>query len=368
MLKTKQSIVLCVDGVAGGGKSSTIRQACAAISAKYPNCLVASSKLDQYNRQPFGMFKQLVSEIVLDILTQPTHVLVQWRASVMKAVGGAGSLMVDMFPSLQQLIGEQPAVPILPPGEARQRLQTVFTAFLCCFCPPHRPLVMLLDDVQWADDNSLQGLEQFTASPDCRHVLVILAYRSEEVHASHSVQLTVERMCEAVKDVRSITCTPLSLADLQQMVADTMHCSLPHAQTVASLLSQRADGNPFFARQLLMQLHRDKLITYHAAVTPKHGAKNNNIMPVEGTANAQQVRGEWRFNSQLYLSLSASQQLTSNVLDLVNQLLQRLPPSAQRLLSLAACIGTQFDADTLAVVSERTRAEVTNDLRLALSY
>ena len=367
MLKTKQSIVLCVDGVAGGGKSSTIRQACAAISAKYPNCLVASSKLDQYNRQPFGMFKQLVSEIVLDILTQPTRVLAKWRASVLKAVGVSGSLMVDMFPSLQQLIGEQPAVPVLPPAEAQQRLQLVFTAFLCCFCPPHRPLAMLFDDVQWADDNSLQGLQHFTANPDCKHVLIILAYRKEEVTARHSLMNTLEHMREVGKDVRTITCAPLTLPDLQQMVADTMHCSLPHAQTVASLLSQRADGNPFFARQLLMQLHRDKLITYHAAVTPKHGAKNNNLMPVEGTANAQQVRGEWRFNSQLYLSLPTTRQLTSNVLDLVTQLIQRLPPSAQRLLSLAACIGTQFDADTLAVVSERTRAEVTDDLRLALS-
>ena len=111
VVKGGESIIVCVDGVAGAGKSSTIRQSCAAIGASYPNCLVASSKLDQYNRQPFGMFKQLVSEIVLDILTQPTRVMARWRASVMKAVGSSGALMIDMFPSLQQLIGDQPPVP-----------------------------------------------------------------------------------------------------------------------------------------------------------------------------------------------------------------------------------------------------------------
>ena len=367
VLKSGQSIILCVDGVAGVGKSSTIRQSCAAISACYPNCLVASSKLDQYNRQPFGMFKQLVSEIVLDILTQPTRVLARWRASVMKAVASSGALMIDMFPSLQQLIGEQPPVQVLPPAEAQQRLQLVFTGFLCCFCPPHRPLVMLFDDVQWADDNSLQGLEHFTANPDCKHVLIILAYRKEEVHARHSLMSTIEHMREAGKNVQTITCNPLTPTDLQQMVADTMHCSLSHAQTVASLLTQRAEGNPFFARQLLMQLHRDRLITYHGATSPKTATRSNLLRPVEGTTDAQQIKGEWRFNSQLYLSLSTSQQLTSNVLDLVNQLIERLSSTAQRLLSLAACIGTQFDADTLAVVSELTRGEVTAALREAMT-
>ena len=367
VLKSGQSLILCVDGVAGAGKSSTIRQSCSGISASSPNCLVASSKLDQYNRQPFGMFKQLVSEIVLDILTQPTRVLAKWRASVMRAVGSSGALMIDMFPSLQQLIGEQPPVPVLPPAEAQQRLQLVFTGFLCCFCPPHRPLVMLFDDVQWADDNSLQGLEHFTANPDCKHVLIMLAYRKEEMHPRHSLMLTLDHMRQAGKNVQSITCNPLTPADLQQMVADTLHCSLSHAQTVASLLSQRCDGNPFFARQLLLQLHRDRLITYHAAVSPKSAVRSNTLRPVEGAADAQQIKGEWRFNSQLYLSLSAGQQLTSNVLDLVNQLIRRLSSTAQRLLSLAACIGTQFDADTLAVVSELTRGEVTAALREAMT-
>ena len=366
VLKTGQSIILCVDGVAGAGKSSTIRQSCAGISGTYPNCLVASSKLDQYNRQPFGMFKQLVSEIVLDILTQPTRVLARWRTSVMKAVGSSGALMVDMFPSLQQLIGPQPPVPVLPPAEAQQRLQLVFTAFLCCFCPPHRPLAMLFDDVQWADENSLQGLEHFTANPDCKHVLIILAYRKEEMHPRHSLMLTIDHMREVGKNVRTITCNPLTPADLQQMVADTMHCSLSHALTVASLLTQRADGNPFFARQLLMQMHRDRLITYHAAGSPKSALRSTTLRPGDSALDAQQVRGEWRFNSQLYLSLSTSQQLTSNVLDLVEQLIHRLSPTAQRLLSLAACIGTQFDADTLAVVSELSRGEVTAALREAM--
>ena len=188
------------------------------------------------------------------------------------------------------------------------------------------------------------------------------------MNPKHSLMLTIDHMREAGKNVQCITCNPLSLADLQQMVADTMHCSISHAQTVAALLGQRAEGNPFFARQLLMQMHRDRLITYHASVSPRRLQcdRTRCTRAADGAVDAQQVKGEWRFNSQLYLSLSASQQLTSNVLDLVHQLIQRLSATAQRVLSLAACIGTQFDADTLAVVSELTRAEVTTALREAM--
>ena len=350
VVDTSESVVFCVDGVAGAGKSSSIRQVCHSISAAYPHCLVVSSKLDQYNRQPFGLFKQLVSEMVLDILTQPTRSLARWRASVLSAVGSSGRLMIEIFPSLQQLIGEQPPVPVLPPAEAQQRFLLVFTAFLCCFCPPHRPLVMFFDDVQWADDNSLQGLEHFAVNPDCKHVLLVVAYRKEEMHAQHSLLTTLDRIRQAGKQVQSITCNPLSLPDLQQMVADTMHCPVQQALMVATLLFQRAEGNPFFARQLLLQMHRDRLITYHAGTTYKSPSTEKRGVEGLKVEAAMEVRGEWRFDYAAFLA--SNQQLTSNVLDLVRQLINRLSPTAQRLLSLAACIGTQFDADTLAVVSE----------------
>ena len=373
VVKSGESVMLCVDGVTGAGKSSTIRQSCAAISASYPNCLVASSKLDQYNRQPFGMFKQLVSEMVLDILTQPTRVLARWRASVMKAVGSSGSLMIDMFPSLQQLIGEQPPVPVLPPAEAQHRQQLVFVSFLSCFCPPHRPVIMFLDDVQWADENSLQALEQFSASPDCKHILIILAYRKEELHATHPVATMIDSIRQQGRQVQSITCYPMSPADLQQLVADTMHCTLSQAQTVASIVHQRTDGNPFFARQLLMQLHRDGLITYHTSPLSSTTTTNSRMALDDHQQHQQQqqqdveeVKGEWRFSNLAYLS-SSSQQANNGVLDLVRQLIERLPSSTQRLLSLAACIGTSFDADTLAVVAEMTRYEVLQALREAIN-
>jgi len=189
VVKTSESIVLCVDGVAGAGKSSSIRQVCRDLTVAYPTCLVVSSKLDQYQRQPIGMFKQLVSEIVVGILTQPTRVLARWRKAVMEAVGSSGILMIDLFPSVLQLIGEQPPVPVLPPAEAQQRLQLVFTAFLCSFCSACRPLLMFLDDVQWSDDNSLSSLEQFAVNPSCANVMIVLAYRKEEMHAMHPLQV-----------------------------------------------------------------------------------------------------------------------------------------------------------------------------------
>ena len=347
VIKSGETIVYLCDGAAGSGKTSLLRQVMQSVTSVYPNCLAVSSRLDQYARQPFGLFKQLVSEILQELMTQESKVVAMWRDAIIEAVGSNGALMIDIFPSLQQLIGPQPPVAALSPVEAQQRLQLVFTSFLCCFCSSSRPLLLFLDDVQWADDESLQQLEHTVVNPDCHHVLLVLAYRKEEVDAHHPMLPTIDRIRAAGKRVESITCGPLSQREMQQMVVDTLHCSDANAVALSTLLTQRSGGNPFFARQLLLQLQRDGFITYHSKAVEDGAAAED-----EGAA-----LGEWRFEQAAYMS--SNQQLTADVLDLVQQLLHRVSSTAQRFLSLAACIGTHFDSDSLCELSGCTRAEVT---------
>ena len=338
------TVVYLCDGAAGSGKTALLLQVMQSVTSVYPSCLAVSSRLDQYARQPFGLFKQLVSEILQELMTQEGRVVSMWRDAIVEAVGANGALMIDIFPSLQQLIGPQSSVPALSPAQAQQRLQLVFTSFLCCFCSSTRPLLLFLDDVQWADDESLQQLEHTVINPDWHHVLLVLAYRKEEVDAQHPLLPTIERVRAAGKRVESITCGPLSQREMQQMVTDALHCSDANAVALSTLLTQRSAGNPFFARQLLLQLQRDGFITYHSRVGR------------DGVDDDGAVSGEWRFQQAAYMS--SNQQLTADVLDLVRQLLHRVPSAAQRLLSLAACIGTHFDSELLGELSGCTRAEV----------
>ena len=302
---------------------------------------MVSSKLDQYAREPFAMFKHVVHELILSILTQSTRVMQEWKQAVLRVLGANGSLVIDVFPSLQHLIGAQPEVPQLAPAEAQQRLQLVVTSFLCCFCTRKRPLVMFFDDVQWSDEDSLEQLQLFVNSPACHHVLIILAYRAEEMHAQHPLmQLLPKLRQQPGLAMHSITCSPLSLSDLQQLVVDTLRCSPAQALVVASMLEQRTAGNPFFVRQLLLQLHRDGLIAHDPATAA------------------------WKFDSAAFIS--SQQQTASSILELVQQLVRSLSPSTQQLLSLAACIGTKFDADTLALIGQLPTMQVELSLREAL--
>ena len=339
VLETGLSAVVTVSGLSGSGKSAMMKQVCLEISAAYTDCLVLSSRLEQYSSQPFGMFKQVVHEIVMDVITQGSPIVAIWSGKVREAVGCLGALMVDVFPSLQKLIGEQPPIPPLPPAEAQQRFSLVLTSFLCCLFGSTRPVLVCFDDMQWADEISLHALQLVITHPSCTRFLVVLVYRQEEVGVDHGLLSVLETIRSQQIKVYTLTCGPVSQSDMLEMVMDTLHCSDVNAATLTTLLTEQTQGNLFFARRLLLLMHRDKIITYH--VDQKGDTRNG---AVQGAKN-----GEWRFNNGAYLS--SPQQLMSNVLDLIQKLIHRLSPVAQRILSVAACIGTTFDLLTLSAVS-----------------
>ena len=349
VLRTGDSGVISVEGVSGSGKSSVVRQACAAIQASHPHCLLVSSKLDQFVRQPFGLLKPVVQDLVTDVLTQPSTVVQGWRERVLTAVEGNGALVNDVFPSLQNLIGAQPAPTALPPTEAQQRLSRVITGLFGSFCSSARPLLLFFDDVQWADDNSMAQVVQIALRPSCRHALIILSYREDEVDPHHIVCICEEQLIKAGKPVDRVHCGPLTPREMQELVVDTLRfCSDSTATTLASLLTQQTQGNPFFARQLLLQLHRSGSLVWTS-----HDAPSRIPLDVE------QVTGEWRFNHSAFIAQHG--QTSYDVVDLVHQILQRVGPGCRRLLSLAACLGATFDVVRLGVVGGEGEMEVVKE-------
>ena len=341
VVKSGDSAVISVEGVSGSGKSSVVRQAVGVIQASHPHCLLVSSKLDQFVRQPFGLLKPIVLDLVTDVLTQPSAVVLSWKQRVLKAVDGNGELVNEVFPPLQNLIGAQPAPTALPPTEAQQRLSRVITALFCAFCSASRPLLLFLDDVQWADDASMQQVVQVALHPLCRHALIILAYREDEVDSHHIVRISEEQLVKGHKPVERVHCGSLTPREMQELVVDTLRfCSDSTATTLASLLTQQTQGNPFFARQLLLQLHRGSSLVWTSH--PEHQPPTS--------IDVERATGEWRFNHSAFIAQHGS--TSYNVVDLVQQILQRVSPGCRRLLSLAACLGASFDTSRLQVVGE----------------
>ncbi|HXM70296.1 MAG TPA: AAA family ATPase, partial [Thermoanaerobaculia bacterium] len=212
-----------VSGYAGIGKSSVVNELHKALVPE--RGLFASGKFDQYKRDiPYATVGQAFQSLVRSLLTQSEEELGRWRVSLSEALGPNGQLIVNLVPELELVIGKQPPVAELPPQDAQNRFQMVFRHFLGVFARKEHPLALFLDDLQWLDTATLDLLEHLITDPEVRHLLLVGAYRDNEVSASHPLLRTLEAIRKAGARVQEIVLAPLGLDDVGQLVADAVHC------------------------------------------------------------------------------------------------------------------------------------------------
>ena len=170
--------------------------------------------------------------------------------------------MVDLVPELKLIIGEQPPVPELPPQDAQRRFQLVFRRFIGVFARPEHPLALFLDDLQWLDAATLDLLEDLLTRPDVQHLMLIGAYRDNEVNSAHPLMRKLEAIREAGAKVQEIILAPLAREDLGQLIADALHCEPERVAPLAQLVHEKTAGNPFFAIQFISALAEEGLLTF----------------------------------------------------------------------------------------------------------
>ena len=299
------------------------------------------------------MWKPGINEAIINIFQQSSAVVAEWRARILQAVGNNGSLVTGLFPVLVRLIGTQPPVPELPPTEASQRMVSTLTSFLVKFCVgPKRPLIIFFDDIQWADKNSMSLMESFAMHPDCQYVSIIVAYRSEDVDDQHPFTASISRIREAAIRIHDFDCPELKLTELLAFVQDALHTSAEKAWPIAEYLQSKTRGNVLFARQLLLQMQQDSQLVYRLfspnSLTRGLGSLENNA------ATAYEVTGECRLASPASLAWSSRavddhSNVAANITDsiqLIQRIVGKLSPRIQRLLSLAAYLGSSFNFDS----------------------
>jgi predicted ATPase len=245
----------------------------------------------------------------------------------------------DVIPEIELILGTLAPPPPVGPTEAQNRFRLVFQNFIRALAQPEHPLVVFLDDLQWADSATLSLLEHVLTSPDVGFLFVIGAYRDNEVDASHPLNRTLRRLESGGVQLHRLLLGPLRLEDLTLLVRDAVRSELSEAEPLASLVLQKTGGNPFFVLQFLKSLRRERLLDFDYA------------------------RGRWTFR----MDAIAGAAMTDNVIDLMTRKIQRLSPKTQHALTLAACIGNPFDANTLAIVSEQSADAAAQDLAEALS-
>jgi len=302
--------LVLVSGYSGVGKSSVVNDLHKVLVP--PRGLFAAGKFDQYKRDvPYATLAQAFQMLVRQILVKSEAELDYWRRALLGVLGPNGQLIVDLIPEVEFVIGKQPPVAELPPQEARGRFQLVFRRFLGAFARPEHPLALFLDDLQWLDTATLELLERLATDPDVRHVLLIGAYRDNEVSSSHPLMRTLAAIRDAGARVHDIVLAPLGLDDVERLIADALKCGLDAARPLALLVHEKTGGNPFFAIQLLTSLAEEGLLRFD------RGAPG-------WTWDLDRIRGK---------------RYSGNVVDLMLAKLRRLPEPTQSALQRLACLG-----------------------------
>jgi serine/threonine protein kinase len=247
--------LVLVSGYSGIGKSTVVNQLHQHLVPL--RGLFASGKFDQHKGDiPYTTVTQVFQTLVRQILSKSDGEVSQWRDLFLEALGTNGQLISNLLPELELIIGKQPPVPDLPPKDAHHRFKLAFRRFLGLLARPEHPLALFLDDLQWADAGTLQLLEHLLTEPEVRHLLLIAAYRDNEVGASDPLRRTLEKLRDTGVAVREIALAPLSLRDVTHLVMDSLHAESDRAKPLAQLMHEKTGGNPFFMIQFFKALAR----------------------------------------------------------------------------------------------------------------
>ncbi|WP_442868273.1 trifunctional serine/threonine-protein kinase/ATP-binding protein/sensor histidine kinase [Bradyrhizobium sp. CCBAU 53415] len=312
--------LVLVSGYSGIGKSAVVNELHKPLVP--PRGLFASGKSDQYKRDiPHASLAQAFQSLVRRLLSQNEEDLRKWQDALREALGPNGLLLVDLVPELRHVIGEQPPVPELPSQEAQRRFQIVFRRFIGVFARPEHPLALFLDDMQWLDVATLDLLEDLLTRNDLQHLLLIGAYRDNEVDATHPLVRKLEAIRQAGAAVQDIVLTPLNRDDLGKLIVDSLHCQLERGAPLAGLIHEKTSGNPFFAIQFISTLADDRLLKF----------------------DYRERRWVWD------LLRIRDKGFTDNVVELMVEKLKRLPPETQKVLQQFACMGNSAEFEMLRI-------------------
>jgi PAS domain S-box-containing protein len=321
--------LVLVSGYSGIGKSSVVNELHKVLVP--PRGLFASGKFDQYKRDiPYATLVQAFQSLVRQILGQEEVELARWREALREALSPNGQLMINLVPELALIIGDQPTVPDLPPQDAHNRFQLVLRRFIGVFARAEHPLALFLDDLQWLDAATLDLLQDLLTRSELQHLLLIGAYRTNEVTPTHPLMRKLEAIRTAGGKVAEITLTPLAREDLGQLIADALGCTSERAAPLGRLVHEKTGGNPFFAIQFLSSLVEEGLLAF------KHDG-------------AYWIWDITRIHAKGY---------TDNVADLMAGKLTRLPAEALEALQQLACLGNVATITILSVVLELTEEQV----------
>lgn len=329
--------IILVSGHPGVGKSRLIHEIHKPVVEKKGYFIFG--KYDQFKHNiPYSAITQAFEELVNQMLSTKEDVIANWRERILNAVGKNAKVIMDVIPSLVEIIGPQPPVAELGSIETQNRFNLVFRSFVQALSSEEHPLAVFLDDLQWADNPSLNLIETILKYIDSKYVLIIGAYRDNEVSPTHPLMSMIKENEKHGITPKKIDLMPLHKKDIDQLLMDTLHSNEQDVAPLSQICFEKTHGNPFFLIQFLKLLHKENLITFDAN------------------------KGKWTWD----ITSIKQKGFTDNVVEFMAKKVSELPTSTQHVLQLAACLGNRFDIDSLSTIAEESPPQVSEELWPAL--
>ncbi|MCC5643880.1 AAA family ATPase [Nostoc sp. CHAB 5824] len=343
------SEMMLVSGYSGIGKSVLVNEVNKPITRRQGYFI--SGKFDQLKRNiPYASLIQAFAYLMRYLLTENNQKIETWRNKILTALGTNGKVITDVIPEVELIIGTQPEIAKIGATESQNRFNHVFKEFIQVFTQKEHPLVIFLDDLQWADSATLNLIRLLITDTDSKHLLFIGAYRDNEVSPAHPLIQKIEEIKNSGTAINNIILQPLNLENVTQLVAETLQETEVNHELknrlfdnkiiqLAELIFNKTGGNPFFITQLIHALHQEKLLKFDF------------------------VNAKWQWSLEDIQSIGITDK---NVVELVASRVQKLPKFTQDVLKLAACVGDRFSLDVLSIVNEKSTSLTANDLHSAL--
>ncbi|NDJ21141.1 AAA family ATPase [Nostoc sp. B(2019)] len=351
------SEMMLVSGYSGIGKSVLVNEINKPITRQQGYFI--SGKFDQFKRNiPYTPLIQAFTYLIRYLLTENSEKIETWRNKISSALGINGKVIIDIIPELELIIGTQPEVAQIGATESQNRFNRVFKEFIQVFTQKEHPLVIFLDDLQWADSATLNLIQLLITDTDSKHLLFIGAYRDNEVSPTHPLIQKIEEIQNAGTVVNNIVLQPLNLENVTELIAETLQ-DIPFIENefsgnahqsesqafdnkviqLAELICNKTGGNPFFITQLLQVFYQEKLLRF----------------------NFSNAKWQWSLEEIQAIGIT-----DKNVVELVASRVEKLPQVTQDVLKLAACVGDRFSLDVLSIINEKSSSATANDLYAAL--
>ncbi|MBC7879632.1 MAG: response regulator [Anaerolineales bacterium] len=330
--------VFIIKGYTGSGKTALANEIQAYVTQQ--NGYFISGRFDQLNQNvPYSALIESLSSLLQQLLTESEEKLKAWRAKLSVALGANGQVIIDMLPEAEFIFGSRSALQPLSPAETQNRFNTSLQNFIQVFAQAEHPLLMFIDDLQWADSASLAFLQNYFTRSDAHHMMFIGSYRENEINENHPLTLALNEYIKAGDTVHFIELTSLILNHVQTLLAETLHCSVDESKPLAESIITKTGGNPFFVNEFLKALYQENLVHFDR----EHGGWSWDIVQIQTRPS------------------------TDNIADLMSAKAKQLPEETQHTLKLAACIGYKFDLTALAAIANETEHEIAAMLWPALT-